>query len=222
MNKTILKVVTLSVVSSTFLLGDTPNIGDIEKQVKPPKIEKQQPTLPSIGGSEYKTSMSDSGKTLYIKSFTFSGNEHISSDELQAIAKEYKDKELSFKKLNELTEKITKFYRQRGYFVARAYLPQQNILKNDNVLEIAIIEGNYGEFQLKNNSLVKDSIVQGILDYAKRENVVSTKTLEQSMLIINDTPGAVVTRADVMPGKMVGTSDFAITTEASKSMMDMH
>ena len=36
------------------------------------------------------------------------------------------------------------------------------------------------------------------------------------MLIINDTPGVVVTGADVMPGSDVGTSDFAITTQATK------
>ena len=213
--KTILKLITLSIISSSILLGATPNIGDIEKQVQPPKIKKEKPTLPSIGSGEYKSPMVDSGKTLYIKSFIFSGNEHISSDTLQAIAKKYEDKELSFTQLNELTSKITKLYREKGYFVARAYLPQQNILENGNILEIAIIEGNYGEFHLKNNSLVKDSIVQAMLDDIKNANIVSTRTLERAMLIINDTPGAIVTAADVMPGSKVGTSDFAITTEAT-------
>lgn len=214
--KTIIKTIAISTLTSSLLLGaDVPNIGDIEKQVQPPKIEKEKPTIPSIGAKEYKAPMLDSGKTLYIKSFTFSGNEHISSDSLQAIAKEYENKELTFTQINELTSKITKLYRQKGYFVARAYLPQQNILENGNILEIAIIEGNYGEFHLNNNSLVKDSIVQGMLDYAKRDNIVSTRTLEQSMLIINDTPGVVVTRADVMPGQRVGTSDFTIETEAT-------
>ena len=211
------KTIILSVVSSSFLLGATPNIGDIEKQIKTPKIQKQTPTLPSIGSSEYKTPMIDSGKTLFIKSFTFSGNIHISDSKLQEIAKEYENKDLTFTQLNALTSNITKLYREKGYFVARAYLPEQNINKSNGVLKIAIIEGNYGEFHLKNNSLVKDSIVQGMLDYAKRDNIVSTRTLEQSMLIINDTSGVIVTKADVMPGKRVGSSDFAIETEATKA-----
>jgi hemolysin activation/secretion protein len=215
--KNINKIIVLSTLASSILLGATPNIGDIEKQVQQPNIEKQQPSLPSIGSSEYKAPMIDNGQTLFIKSFSFSGNNHISTDELQGLAKEYENQELSFTKLNEFTSKITKLYRERGYFVARAYLPQQNILANDNILEIAIIEGNYGKFHLKNNSLVKDSVVQGMLDYAKRENIVSTRTLEQSMLIINDTPGAIVTQADVMPGSKVGTSDFIITADATKA-----
>jgi hemolysin activation/secretion protein len=40
-------------------------------------------------------------------------------------------------------------------------------------------------------------------------------TLERAMLIINDTPGVQVTRADVMPGAKVGTSDFAVDTTST-------
>ncbi len=215
--KNINKTILLSVVSSSFLLGSTPNIGDIDREVQPPKIEKEKSTLPTIETKEYKAPMSDSGKTIFVKSFSFSGNAHISSEELQAIAKEYENKDLTFKEISEFTTKITKLFREKGYFVARAYLPQQNILENENVLEIAIIEGNYGEFKLKNSSLIKDSIVQEMLDDVKDKNIVSTNTLERAMLLINDTPGAIVTGADIMPGSVVGTSDFTITTEASKA-----
>jgi len=85
----------------------------------------------------------------------------------------------------------------------------------DGILEIAIIEGNYGDFKLTNTSLVNNERVQGMLDDVKDANIVSTNTLERAMLIINDTAGAKVTGADVMPGQKVGTSDFAIKTEAT-------
>jgi len=214
MKTQVLKIVTFSVVSSSLLLGaNVPNIGDIEKQIQTPKIKKEKPSLPEISTKKYKTPMVDSGKTIYVKSFTFSGNSYISNKSLQAIAKEYENKDLTFTQLSELTAKITKHYREKGYFVARAYIPKQSI--KEGILEIAVIEGNYGKFQLENNSLVKDSVVQGVLDYAKRDNIVSTRTLEQSMLLINDTPGVQVIKADVMPGEQVGTSDFSITTEAT-------
>lgn len=215
--KIVNKIIVLSTLASSYLLGATPTISDIERQVQPPKIEKEKPTLPTIETKEYKAPMSDSGKTIFVKNFSFSGNLHISSKELQAISKEYENKDLTFKEIAELTTKITKLYREKGYFVARAYLPVQDIHANDGVLEIAIIEGNYGEFHLNNSSLVKDGIVQGMLDDIKDKNIVSTDTLERAMLIINDTPGAIVTSADVMPGRVVGTSDFAITTESSKA-----
>lgn len=210
------KITIMSLGASTLLMGtNIPTIGDIEKQVQPPKIEKEQLTLPSIKAQEYKAPMVDSGKTILIKDFKITGNVHISASALEKFFIESRGKELTFNQLQNIASATTKYYREKGYFVARAYIPEQNLLENGNVLEIAIIEGNYGEFHLKNNSLVKDSILQGMIDDIKDTNIVSTRTLERAMLIINDTPGAIVTGADVMPGKKVGTSNFAITTEAT-------
>lgn len=218
MTKQILKTITISTLASSFLLGSSvPNIGDIEKQIQTPKIKKEEVTLPQIQAKEYKTPMSDSGKTILVKDFKITGNIHISSTELEKFFVEAKGQELTFNQLQDIASAITKYYREKGYFVARAYIPEQNILENNNVLEIAIIEGNYGEFHLKNDSLVKDSIVQGMLDDIKDKNIIATSTLERAMLIINDTPGAIVTGADVMPGSVVGTSDFAVSTEKSKA-----
>jgi hemolysin activation/secretion protein len=220
----------LSLLASSLLLAQTPpkapNIGDMQRLVKPPKeVEKAQKQKrytppPKIQGSkEFAPTLSDSGKTIFVKSFKISGAEHLDASHLLKIISSYTNKDLTFTQLQEVTSLITKEYRSRGYFVARAYIPVQDISKNDGVVTIAIIEGKYGEFRLKNSSRVKDSIVQWMLDDAKRDNIVSTHTLERSMLIINDTPGVVVTTADVMPGVEVGTSDFDITSEAS-NMLD--
>lgn len=125
----------------------------------------------------------------------------------------YNNKDLTFSEIKNVTSIITKEYRDEGYFVARAYIPVQNM--QEGIVTISIIEGNYGEFKLNNSSRVKDTVVQGMLDNARKDDVISTNTLEQAMLIINDTPGVIVTKADVLAGKEVGTSDFAIDTESS-------
>lgn len=216
MTNQIIKTITISTLASSLLLGATPTIGDIEKQIVVPDIKKEQATIPELKIKKYETPMSDSGKKILIKDFKITGNNHIESSRLEKFFIASKNKELRFNQLQEIASNITRYYREDGYFVARAYIPAQNLKANNNVLEIAIIEGSYGEFKLENKSLVKDSIVQGMLDDAKaRDNVISTDTLERAMLIINDTPGSVVTQADVMPGRDVGTSDFTITTEAS-------
>lgn len=217
MNK-IIKTVVISTLASTFLLGaNIPNIGDIEKQVQAPKIEKEETVLPEIKQKEYKTPMSDSGKKILIKDFKITDNEHIDISKLEKFFVAFKNKELTFNQLQNIASAITKYYRKQGYFVARAYIPTQNINENNGVLEISVIEGTYGELKLNNNSLVRDSILQDMMDDAKnRDNVISTDTFERAMLIINDTPGVVVTSSDVSPGKEVGTSDFEITTQASK------
>jgi hemolysin activation/secretion protein len=216
------KILSLSILTASSLLAATPNVDAIQKSISVPKTieEKSQENkndLIEVGGVKtYAPMMVDdkSGKKLLVKDFLIEGNSHISNDELNSLLSEYKNKELNFADMQNISSIITKEYRNKGYFVARAYLPKQNFQENNGTLKLAVIEGNYGEFQLTNNSNVKDFIVQNMLDDAKaRDNVVSTDTLERSMLIINDTPGSVVTQADVKPGKEVGTSDFLIKTE---------
>ena len=210
------KILTISLLTSSVLLGATPNIGDVNRQIQAPKDlpKKVTPLVDIDGVKKYKEPMSDdkSGKTIFVKDFKIENAIHISETELKSLISSFVNKDLTFSQLQEVASIITKEYRKQGYFVARAYLPIQNIQENDNVIIISIIEGNYGEFKLKNTSLVKDSVVQNMLDEAKKDNVIATSTLERSMLLINDTPGVAVSKAELMPGAEVGSSDFDIET----------
>lgn len=211
------KIIIISLASASFLLAAAPTIGDVEKQVQVPKEAQQgmNNIIPSIPAAELKPVMSDmGGKSVEVKSFKLTGALHVSEDKLFSRINSYAGKSYTLGELEKIASLITKAYREEGYFVARAYLPKQSM--SDGVLEIAIIEGNYGEFKLTNTSLVDNERVQGMLDDVKGDNIVSVNTLERAMLIINDTPGAKVTGADVMPGSQVGTSDFAIKTEATQ------
>lgn len=212
------KLITLSLITTSSLLAQ-PTITDVEKSISLPKeVETKAPSLVEIGGKDkYAPVMADdkSGKTIEVKDFSIEGNTKLSDDELKKSVSEYVGKSLTFSQLQEATSIITKYYREKGYFVARAYIPVQDLRISQGVVKIAIIEGNYGEFRLTNNSSVKDSIVQAMFDEAKKDTVISTNTLERSMLLINDTPGVTVTQADVRPGVDVGTSDFIVATESS-------
>ncbi|RYA22328.1 ShlB/FhaC/HecB family hemolysin secretion/activation protein [Malaciobacter halophilus] len=209
-------IIALSIITSISLnAANIPNIGDALKQVKPPKLKKEKKDIPQIKIEENVPKEVQDGKKIAVKKFLISGAKHLSNDELKTIVSPYENKELSFKDMQEVATLITKAYRQKGYFVARAYIPMQNILTQNGSLKINVIEGNYGEFVLENKSLVKDEVVQANLDAIKDENIVSTNTLERAMLIINDTPGVVVNKAEVRPGKKVGTSDFIIGTSAT-------
>jgi hemolysin activation/secretion protein len=192
-----------------------PNIGDALRQVQPvAPPAAPAPALPGIGGEPAieppLLALPGGGGTIDVKGIEIVGNRNIDRPPLQALVAEGAGKALTLAQLEALAVRLTKYYRAHGYFVARAYLPAQEV--RDGVVTIRVVEGNYGQFRLDNRSLVRDNIVQGMLDDVKRYDVVSLDTLERAMLIINDTPGARVTRADVMPGEKVGTSDFAVDT----------
>jgi len=213
------KLIILSLLTSSFLFAVPPSVGEIEKQIVIPKVvtekeAKEANVIPSINPEALQEPMvEEGGKQIMVKHFKLKGALHVSEEKLRSRIGSYEGKSHTFSELQKITSLITKAYREEGYFVARAYIPKQDV--KEGILEIAIIEGNYGVFKLRNASLVNNESIQGILDAVKKSTVVSTNTLERAMLLINDTPGAKVTAADVMPGSKVGTSDFTITAEAT-------
>jgi hemolysin activation/secretion protein len=195
---------------------NVPNTGDVLRQVTPPAVPQSDPqTLPQIGGTQIEPPMKKlpHGPRLEVNAFRILGNRMLPEQELQDIVKDAIGKSLTLSELEDVATRITKHYRTKGYFVARAYIPAQEV--KDGVLGIRVVEGNYGRFIINNQSLADDDVVQGILDAIKDYDIVSLDTLERAMLIANETPGVRVTRADVMPGEKVGTSDFAVDTSAT-------
>ena len=218
--RNIIKIFGLSILSSVALLGATPiiNSGNIEKQIQAPKdiptLKKDDIKIEGIENGSLKSS--DSSKTVFIKDFTFAGNSAISNEELKQNLKAYVGKELSFNQIQEVLALVTKVYRDKGYFVARAYLGKQDLVKNDNLLFISIIEGKYGKIKLNNNSLVNDNSLQAILDNAKSNGIINVKDIERVLLLINDRNGVEVSNSVVEAGKEVGSSNLNIDTTSTK------
>lgn len=209
MNK---KLFSLFIMISMALHASTPTVGDILRQVEPIKLPTSDKALPSVGAEDYKAPMEDKDTIkIFVKSFKFNGNTVFTSETLSELVKSYEEKELGINGLKEVARLITKYYRDHGFFVARAYIPAQAMEKG--IIEIAIVEGNYGTFDIQNTSLVNTEEIQGFMDYLKMEQKVSIMSLEHQMLLINDLAGSQVTNAELYPGIIVGTSDFRITID---------
>lgn len=194
-----------------------PDAGAVLQQQIP--IQRPVPStpapLPALGGIPTEPPMQAlplGGKQVAVQRFEITGNHIVDTAVLQAQIASEAGKSMTLPEIEAVATRLTRYYRARGYFVALVYVPRQEIA--DGVVTLRVVEGNYGKFVLKNRSLVRDDIVQAMLDDVKRHDIVSLDTLERAMLIINDTPGSKVVRADVMPGEAVGTSDFAVETAA--------
>ncbi len=193
-----------------------PQIGDVIRQAQPPKElmkskKEKQVKIKGIKPIEKLANKSDKyAKTIFIKSFKIRGNKHIKSKTLLSLINSYANKKLSFIDMQSVANTITKEYRKQGYIVARAYIPVQKM--NDSILEIAVLEGVYGEFKIKNNSKVKTSLLQKIFDVNKKGETITNRTLERSLLIANDLSGIKLSNISIKAGKSVGSSDFQVTT----------
>jgi hemolysin activation/secretion protein len=194
-----------------------PSIGDALRQVPPAPAEQPAAPLPTVGNLPAVAPMQAlPGEQLLVNRIDIEGNTALPNAALQAQVQAGIGQSLTLSQLEELASRITLYYRAHGYFVARAYLPAQEVA--GGVVRIRVVEGRYGDFVLKNTSLVRDSALQATLDRAKRSPNVTQASLERAMLTINDLPGVVVSRADVMPGQQVGTSDFVIVTDPTRAV----
>ena len=195
-----------------------PNIGDVIRQVPDQApIARPQPALPAVGGAfePPMRTLPQGGASIVVKQIQLVDNRQISTEELLAQLPEATGKRYTLQELELLAAQLTRYYRSMGYFVARVYIPAQEV--KDGALTLRVIEGRYGQFKIDNKSLADDTTVQGIVDDIKKYDVVSLDTIERAMLILNDTPGVQVIRADILPGEQVGSSDFAIGTVATVS-----
>lgn len=80
----------------------------------------------------------DEGK-VQVTSITISGNQALSTGELQQLVAGMVGSRHSLDQLNAAARRITAYYRERGFIAARAYLAQQNI--TDGVVGILVTEG---------------------------------------------------------------------------------
>lgn len=173
-----------------------------------PDIEVQKQSRPAMKGM--------SSATVTVNSVVFSGNTLISSAKLQPLVESIVGKKVTFGELQEVAYKVSDYYREKGYMVARAYIPAQQV--KDGVIEIQIIEGRRDQVKLNpgNDPKVRQSYQQSVMERAVDVNAVITEAdLERGLLLLGDLPGVTNVKGVLEPGSQVGTSNVVVNTEAA-------
>lgn len=147
-----------------------------------------------------------------IKVIAFEGEEV--AEDLSVITNNYLNKQISLSDLQQLTQQITQYYRQKDYFVARAILPPQDIV--DGTLYIAVIKGQLGETNIDNKSKLRTQLAQRVLNSVLEHKGFLHKTnLEKLALRLNDLSG-VKANLSLKAGKEKAKTDLTITLEDTK------
>jgi hemolysin activation/secretion protein len=146
-----------------------------------------------------------------VKKFRITGNRIYSEEDLLTALKDQIGKDLDFDGLNDAALAVRSYYRSRGYFLAQAYLPAQQI--RNGVVEIAILEGRVGNVSLKMdpNNPVRPEFAQGILDaHLKTGDVITETGLERPLLLLSDLPNVVVSSEIGPSTKAIGSADLRV------------
>lgn len=149
-------------------------------------------------------------KRFLVSGFRYEGNTVVDSAVLQRITERFLDLQLTLAELDKAAANITAYYRSRGYTVARAFIPAQQIV--DGLVTIQIIEGSLESVTFKGQRWYRDAMLQSYVDsFMVGENgeVVTDASLERRLLLLNDLPG-LKARATLVPGERFGTTGIDI------------
>jgi len=181
-------------------------------------VETVRPTLPApaapdlaVPAQRDETVPADTkGTRIPVSAFDIEGNHAIDAAPLHALLVDLVGRELDFAALNEAAGRITTYYREHGYVLARAYLPHQDIV--GGVVRIAVIEGRYGQVELRNRSRVLDGVLRQPLGAIQAGDIVRGADLERTLTLLDELPG-VAAKGTLRAGEQPGTTDLLIDAE---------
>ena len=170
--------------------GDAGRILNQENErQKTKEIPKQIPK--SLLEESKKKEVKTSDEKVLIKSFKLEGDiKSFSVSELQNLLLDLNGKSLAFDQIQIAADRIKDFYNSKGFFLAQAIIPKQEI--KDGVLIIFINEGKLDSKEPykinKKNLRISEDRIKAYMDNALKDNFLKD-SVERGLLNINDNPG---------------------------------
>lgn len=181
--------------------------GALLQQIPPPPVpEKAAPDI-RVQRSDEPAPAAAAGARIEVRSLHVTGATLFTEAQLIAASGFTAGSQLSLAELRAAAARISAFYNSHGFFLARAYLPEQDI--RDATVTIAVIEGRYGKIDLHNRTNLRPGVARAVLDGLDSGDVVATAPLERRLLLLSDIPGVAV-GSTLIPGTTVGTSDLLV------------
>lgn len=190
--------------------------GQLERQLEPlrrpgqPDMAPKAPAEIERPEAPARPPRERAGPRVLVKKFRVTGNTVISTKKLEALVASEEGKELTLDELREVAARITDYYASKGYILARAYLPPQDV--REGIIEIAVLEGQVGEIEVTGNEQYRTGVITQALTRVKDRGVVNEDLLETAINELNDYPGLNV-RASLKPGTRRGYTDILLTTQ---------
>lgn len=213
MTKTFHAWVVISIILGAGSFAAPPDAGQLLRDQQSQTQRQPAQRLPSAGPAIVtKSEAGTGGLTVLVKSFRFKGYEGLATEEeLQAVVKPAIGQSLGVAGLNGLTEKVTQLLHAKGFFLARAYLPKQDV--TGGTIEIAILQARSDgkiSVNLGEGARVRDSQLKAMVnDVIVPGQPLQERDLERVLLLMNDLPG-VSARAVLSPGADAGTTHVTI------------
>lgn len=186
-----------------YNIGDAVRQADEARRAEPPRAAVA-PVLPQLVEPRLILSAKE---TLFVRAFDVEGRRPEDEAELAELLAPYENRKLNLAQIYEAADKVSAYYRGKGYILAKAYVPAQDA--RGKALRVKLLLGARGSVTVRNQSYVSDEHLQDLVDETLSVSpLVEKESLERAMLLVSDLPGAGTPRIVVAPGQAQGTSDL--------------
>lgn len=151
----------------------------------------------------------DDGPTVIVKHFQLQGVDDLPQQGLSELLQQQlvaHQQGFTIGQLQQTANLVTQLYRQQGYILAQAYIPQQDI--SDNTVVIQMLSGKLGQLSTRDSNRYSDSLLTSTF-VADKNKTVNALTTENALLSINDLPGLDVAGI-FRPGKNIGETELVL------------
>ena len=199
------KVIHYILLLSVFLIGNMPLRGYAqtpsvpgsadparlqEQLLVPPQPVQEERIVPPKAFS-VDEEMPEAPAGFILEGVILQGVTVFEPDRFAAVIDEYTRRKTNLEVLQHLAARITKIYRDEGYFLSRVLIPQQEVM--DGKVRLLVVEGRVGSVMINDpeNLLSRDffDVVDKTVYKIKALGVIHGPTLERYMLLLNDWSG---------------------------------
>ena len=130
---------------------------------------------------------------------------------------------ITIEQLDRIAVAVTEYYRERGFILATAFIPEQEV--SDGVIRLSVLEGRLGSVTVSNNDVFDAETIRAAFRGELGEAVTEDR-IESALRRINELPGVRV-RGSFSPGQNVGETSLNLgvldeTSWNSSVLMDNH
>lgn len=147
---------------------------------------------------------------VMVKDFTIDGQDIYSEDTLKALLADKKGKNLSFRDIQDGADRITHYFRQKGYIVAKTYIPPQDVTAG--IVHYHVEVGRFDTPSITNKTNIRDSAIRKQAQAVKEGEYVTRDKLERAVWLVSDMAGADA-RVALSRGRNPGTVKLDMTVE---------
>lgn len=171
----------------------TPDAGTLQQDLQTKKeFDKQDVSLGNADiqvEQEQRPSL-DLPDTLKVQvnDFKITGQDIYSEETLKSLLADKKGKLVTFKDLQDGADTLSRYFRDKGYIAAHAYLPVQKI--ENGVVEYAVTVGRFDGITIQNNTKIHEGVIKRETAFLKKGDYLTRANLERAVWLLSDLAGA--------------------------------